>query len=423
MVTRYYNAKIYSEGKIIEGEIIVYNNLIAHIGEPVMGTMADNEVDLKGKYVFPSFKNSHSHSPMTFLRNAADDLPLSEWLNTQIFPKEAVLREDECYWFTKLAILEYLRGGITMTSDMYFMLDPIAQACSESGFRNVLCYGTNDMVLKGQSPAKIFDYGFSQLKGNFIRYRVGIHGEYTCSENLLREIAEYVNDRGEPVYVHISETKEEVERCKAKYGKTPVKLFRDLGLFNAGGVVYHMVYPEGDDLDILREMNVGVVTCPASNMKLASGIAPVKEMLEKGIKVGIGTDGAASNNRLDMFRENYLLSVGQKIKYNDASALGTVDILKMASESSEDLLDMPMLGELKQNSFADFIVADMSLPNLWPVENIAHAIVYSGGPSNIYMTVANGKVLYKEGQYYINEDPDRIFAKCQESLKAIKDRI
>ena len=184
-----------------------------------------------------------------------------------------------------------------------------------------------------------------------------------------------------------------------------------------------MVHPEGDDLDILKEMNVGVVTCPASNMKLASGIAPVKEMLEKGLKVGIGTDGAASNNRLDMFRENYLLSVGQKIKYNDASALGTNEILNMATESAESLLDLPMLGELKQNSFADFIVADMALPNLWPVENIANAIVYSGGPSNIYMTVVNGKVLYKEGQYYINEDPDRIFAKCQESLKAIKDRI
>ena len=423
MVTRYYNAKIYSEGKIIEGEIIVYNNLIAHIGEPVMGTMADNEVDLKGKYVFPSFKNSHSHSPMTFLRNAADDMPLGDWLNTQIFPKEAVLREDECYWFTKLAIMEYLRGGITMASDMYFMLDPIAQACTESGFRNVLCYGANDAVLNGKSPAKIYDYGFSQLKGNFIRYRVGIHAEYTCSEKLLREISEYVNDRGEPVYVHMSETKAEVEACKARYGKTPVQLFRDLGLFNAGGVVYHMVHPEGDDLDILKEMNVGVVTCPASNMKLASGIAPVKEMLDKGLKVGIGTDGAASNNRLDMFRENYLLSVGQKIKYNDASVLGTIDILNMATENAETLLDMPMLGELKQNSFADFIVADMSLPNLWPVENIANAIVYSGGPSNIYMTVVNGKVLYKEGQYYINEDPDRIFAKCQESLKAIKDRI
>ena len=423
MVTRYYNAKIYSEGKIIEGEIIVYNNLIAHIGEPVMGTMADNEVDLKGKYVFPSFKNSHSHSPMTFLRNAADDMPLGDWLNTQIFPKEAVLREDECYWFTKLAIMEYLRGGITMASDMYFMLDPIAQACTESGFRNVLCYGANDAVLNGKSPAKIYDYGFSQLKGNFIRYRVGIHAEYTCSEKLLREISEYVNDRGEPVYVHMSETKAEVEACKARYGKTPVQLFRDLGLFNAGGVVYHMVHPEGDDLDILKEMNVGVVTCPASNMKLASGIAPVKEMLDKGLKVGIGTDGAASNNRLDMFRENYLLSVGQKIKYNDASVLGTIDILNMATENAETLLDMPMVGELKQNSFADFIVADMSLPNLWPVENIANAIVYSGGPSNIYMTVVNGKVLYKEGQYYINEDPDRIFAKCQESLKAIKDRI
>ena len=423
MVTRYYNAKIYTEGKLIDGELIVYNNMIAHIGEPVMGTMADNEVDLKGRFVFPSFKNAHAHSPMTFLRNSADDMPLQEWLKTQIFPKEAVLREDECYWFTRLAIMEYLRSGITMASDMYFMLDPISQACADSGFRNVMCYGMCDSALKGETPAQIYDYGFSRLKNNVVRYRVGIHAEYTTSEKLLREISEYVNDRGEPVYVHMSETQAEVDACKAKYGKTPVQLFRDLGLFNAGGVVYHMVHPEGDDLDILKEMNVGVVTCPASNMKLASGIAPVKEMLEKGIRVGIGTDGPASNNRLDMFRENYLLSIGQKIKYNDAAALDSTTILKLAAEGISDLLDVPMCGELKQNNFADFIVADMQLSNIWPADDIANAIVYSGGPSNIYMTVCNGKVLYKEGQYFINEDPDRIFAKCKESLQNIKNRI
>jgi len=423
MVTRYYNAKIYTEGKLIDGEMIVYNNMIAHIGEPVMGSIADNEVDLKGKFVFPSFKNAHAHSPMTFLRNSSDDMPLLDWLKTQIWPKEAALKEEECYWFTKLAIMEYLRSGITLASDMYFMLDPIAQACNDSNFRNVMCYGLNDSTPNGKTPAQIYDYGFANYKSNFVRYRVGIHGEYTTSEKTLREIAEYVIDRGEPVYVHMSESKAEVEECKARYGKTPVKLFRDLGLFNAGGVVYHMVHPEGDDLDILKEMNVGVVTCPASNMKLASGIAPVKEMLEKGIKVGIGTDGAASNNRLDMFRENYLLSVGQKIKYNDASAISSTQILKMASEGISDLIDVPLCGELKQNNFADFIVADMHLSNIWPVDDIANSIVYSGGPSNIYMTVCNGKILYKEGEYFINEDPDRIFAKCQESLQNIKNRI
>ncbi len=423
MVTRYYNAKIYTEGKVIDGEIIVYNNMIAHIGEPVIGSMADEEVDLKGRYVLPSFKNAHSHSPMTFLRNSAEGLPLDRWLKEQVFPKEAVLRVDDCYWFTKLAILEYLRSGITLTSDMYFMLEPIAQACSESGFRNVLMYGTNDMVLNGKSAASVFDNGFANLKDNFVRYRVGIHGEYTCSEKLLREISEYVNDKGEPVYVHMSETKAEVEKCKAKYGKTPVQLFRDLGLFNAGGVVYHMVHPEGEDLDILKEMNVNVVTCPASNFKLASGIAPVKEMLDKGIKVGIGTDGAASNNRLDMFRENYLLSVGQKVKYDDANAISPQKVLEMAMIDGADLMDMQLCKELKQNQFADFIVVDMEKANVWPSEDVSSALVYSGGPSNIYMTVVNGKVLYKDGEYFINEDVDKIYSKCKESLKAIKERI
>ena len=423
MVTRYYNAKIYTEGQIIDGEIIVYNNLIAHIGAPVMGSMADEEIDLKGRYVLPSFKNAHSHSPMTFLRNSAEGLPLDRWLYEQVFPKEAALRADDCYWFTKLAILEYLRSGITLTSDMYFMLEPIAQACSESGFRNVLLYGTNDASLKNNSVGKLFDEGFKNLKDNFVRYRVGIHGEYTCSEKLLREISEYVNDKGEPVYVHMSESQAEVDKCKAKYGKTPVELFRDLGLFNAGGVVYHMVHPEGKDLDILKEMNVSVVKCPASNFKLASGIAPVKEMLDKGIKVGIGTDGAASNNRLDMFRENYLLATGQKIKYNDANVISPVKVLQMAMSDGADIMDMQLCKELKQNQFADFIVVDMSKPNVWPSEDVASALVYSGGPSNIYMTVVNGKVLYRDGEYFINEDVDRIYAKCKESLKAIKESL
>lgn len=423
MVTRYFNAKILSEGKLIDGEIIVYNNLIAHIGPPVAGAMSDNEVDLKGMYVFPSFKNAHSHSPMTFLRNTADDLPLDQWLHEQIFPREAALRPDECYWFTKLAILEYLRSGISLTSDMYFMLEPIAQACSESGFRNVLMFGANDACVQGKEVGKIYDEGFARLKDNYVRYRVGIHAEYTTSEKLLREISEYVNDKGEPVYVHMSETKAEVEDCKARYGKTPVQLFRDLGLFNAGGTVYHMVHPEGDDLDILKEMNVNVVTCPASNFKLASGIAPVKEMLEKGIKVGIGTDGAASNNRLDMFRENYLLSCGQHIKYNDASAISARKILDMACVDGAAVMDMPLCGELKQNMLADFVVADVNAANMWPADDVPAATVYSGGPSNVYMTVVNGKVLYKQGEYFINEDVDKIFAKCRESLKAIRERM
>ena len=423
MVTRYYNAKIYSEGSIIDGEIIVYNNIIAHIGEPIVATMVDENVDLKGKYVFPSFKNAHSHSPMTFLRNSADDMPLDKWLNEQIFPKENVLTSDDCYWFTKFAILEYLRSGITLTSDMYFMPDPIAQACSELGFRNVLMFGANDMSIHGASIGEIYDHGFSALKDNYVRYRVGIHAEYTCSEKLLREISEYVNAKGEPVYVHMSETKGEVDRCIEKYGKTPVELFRDLGLFNAGGTVYHMVHPRKNDLDILKEMNVNVVTCPASNFKLASGIAPVKEMLDKGIKVGIGTDGAASNNRLDMFRECYLLSVGQKIKYDNASVLSSKKVLDMATEDGVDIMDVPLCRELKQNQLADFIVADMERPNVWPAEDIANAIVYSSGPSNIYMTVVNGKVLYKDGEYFINDDVDRIYSKCKEALKGIKERV
>ena len=173
----------------------------------------------------------------------------------------------------------------------------------------------------------------------------------------------------------------------------------------------------------LKEMNVNVVTCPASNFKLASGIAPVKEMLDKGIKVGIGTDGAASNNRLDMFRECYLLSVGQKIKYDNASVLSSKKVLDMATEDGVDIMDVPLCRELKQNQLADFIVADMERPHVWPAEDIANAIVYSSGPSNIYMTVVNGKVLYKDGEYFINDDVDRIYSKCKEALKGIKERV
>ena len=221
----------------------------------------------------------------------------------------------------------------------------------------------------------------------------------------------------------MSETKGEVERCKAKYGKTPVELFRDLGLFNAGGTVYHMVHPEGKDLDILKEMNVNVVTCPASNFKLASGIAPVMDMLNKGIKVGLGTDGPASNNRLDMFRECYLLSVGQKIKYNDAGILNSKRVLEISSQEGADIMDVPLCRELKQNQLADFVVVDMDKPNVWPAENTANSIVYSGGPSNIYMTVVNGKVLYKNGEYHINDDIDRIYSKCNDAIKALKARL
>lgn len=380
-------------------------------GKPIPAEGFEREIDLKGNLLMPGFKNAHTHSPMTFLRSYADDLPLQEWLHQQVFPMEAKLTPDMIYHFTKLAILEYLTSGITASFDMYVEPEANANANIDMGFRTVLCGTINDF--KDSIPALEDFYQKYNHYHPLVRYQLGFHAEYTTSEGLLKDIAALADQLHAPVYTHLSETKQEVEQCRQRYGKSPVELLSDFGMWKYGGGGFHCVHVSEEDMDILKERGIYVVTNPASNAKLASGVAPITAMLEREIPLAVGTDGPASNNCLDMFREMFLVTALAKLREEDASACPADRVLQMATVGGAramGLTDCDCIAEGKQ---ADLIVIDLHQPNMQPEHNIIKNLVYSGSKQNVKLTMIAGRILYEDGQFYVGEEPEEIYERVR----------
>lgn len=418
MDTKFYNGYIlYPDMTVKRGEVTVSGDTISYVGEKAPEMKYDRETDLHGGLLMPGFNNAHTHSAMTFLRSRADDLPLDKWLNEQIFPREAKLCGEDIYTLSKLAVLEYLSGGITSCFDMYFYPDEFVSALTDCGFRAVLCGAVNDF---SESVEKLEDY-YNKFNGisPLISYKLGFHAEYTTSEDILKGIAELAEKYHAPVFSHSSETKKETDECISRHGMTPTEYFDSLGLYNYGGGGYHCVYMTENDMEIYRRRGLYAVTNPCSNAKLASGIAPLSRMHEKGIRLAVGTDGPASNNALDMFREMYLGTVMQKISEKDAAALPAEIILEAALSGGADAMGINC-GRIRQGSLADLTVIDMDSPNMQPVNNITANLVYSGSKVNVRMTMVGGNILYENGEYFIGEDPQRIYEKASEIVKRIQ---
>ncbi len=429
MNIRLYNARILTmeEGRdLFRGEIWIKNDRIAYVGAieeieeegPGLPHIKwDYELDCENNLLMPGFKNAHTHSGMTFLRSYADDLPLSEWLTKKVFPYEEKLSTGDIYEFTRLAIMEYVTSGITSIFDMYLSPDAIAEACRDTGMRCVLCGNVNDHT---SSPEKMADeYERLNSFNPLITYRLGIHAEYTCSKELIDSVCSVVHRYKAPFYCHLSETRDEVEDCRKRYGLTPARYLDEVGLFEYGGGVFHGVHLTEEEMDILAMRDVSVITNPGSNLKLASGIAPVAKLAEKGINLAIGTDGAASNNALDMFREMYLVSTLSKIRENDAASFDATKVIKMATWGGAQAMGLRDANVLATGKYADIIMIDMHQPNMQPENNIVKNIVYSGSKKNVKMTMIGGKILYAEGRYNIGESPERIYENCNRIAERI----
>ena len=418
MKTRFYNARILTMADgigITEGELHVDGDKISYIGKESTNGEFDKEIDCKGNVLMPGFKNAHAHTAMTFLRSFADDLPLQEWLYNRVFPMEAKLTPDRVYWLTRLGILEYLTSGITASFDMYMKTDAIANANIDSGFRTVICDSMNNFGGTVEQMEK--DYDRLSAIDPLVSYHLGFHAEYTTSPELMKQLSDLANRRKLPVFVHISETKNEVEGCKERYGMTPTEYLDSIGMYNYGGGGYHCVWMSEKDFEIYKEKKLFAVTNPASNLKLASGIAPVCRFLKEGIPVAIGTDGPASNNCLDMFREMFLVTGLQKVKEYDAEACDASDVLKMACVNGALAMGLTDCDTLAVGKKADLIEIDLHQPNMQPLNNIAKNIVYAGSKQNVKRTMVNGKLLYECGEFYVGEKPETIYEKANIIIK------
>lgn len=431
MNIRFYNAGILTMemGKqIFNGEIWTNDDKISFVGTDDEAAKAniyksfDREIDCKHNLLMPGFKDAHTHSAMTLTRSLADDLPTQEWLNNKIFPVEAHMTEDDIYYLTKLAILEYLTSGITSIFDMYLTPVSIAKACREAGMRCVQVGGLNNF----SQSLELVEQMYNELNTDedpLNSYYMGIHAEYTCSPELLTKFSELVHKYKAPVYTHIAETKAEVEGCIERYGMSPVKYLSSMGLFDFGGGGYHLVHVNEEDMQILKEKNMYVVTNPASNLKLASGIAPITQYLQRGIPVALGTDGPSSNNCLDFFREMFLVTGLAKVRDNDASAVDAMEVLKMATVNGAHAMGLEKCDSLAVGKQADIIMIDLDMPNMQPINNICKNIVYSGSKQNVKMTMIAGVIRYEDGKFNIGVEPHDLYNKAEEIKLRIRSQL
>lgn len=297
MNIRFYHAKILLTKadhtfEVTEGELWVRGDHICYIGDGTDTSAVckeddiiiwDREINAKGNLLMPGFKNAHTHTPMTFLRSFADDLPLQEWLQQKVFPNEARLKGEDTYWLAILGIMEYLTSGITSNFDMYIMQDYHINAYVDTGFRTVFTSGLNNFT----DSLEVLEENYLRINGlsDLTSYVPGFHAEYTTSRPLLEGVAKIADKYHAPVWTHNSETEREVAECKARWGMTPMQFTESLGLYEHGGGGYHCVWLEEKDIEILKKHHMSVVTNPGSNTKLASGICPVKRLLDEGINL------------------------------------------------------------------------------------------------------------------------------------------
>ena len=419
MKTLLKNARILTmaDRNITHGNIVIENNRIIYIGEDVDKYAPFDVIrDINNNLLMPGFKNAHTHSAMTFLRSKTDNYNLQDWLFKVVIPREDLLKEEDVYALSKVAFLEYLTSGITACFDQYYFPLGTAKAAQEMGMRVVLLGTYNSLYNK--EDVRRFYHLFNDKEG-LVKYCFGIHAEYTCSDEEMEIMHQLIQEEKAIFFTHISETEKEVQECYEKRGKSPVKYLIEKGMYDFGGGGYHCVHFNKDDAELFKKYNLSVVTCPGSNTKLASGIAPINQYYKLGINVAIGTDGPASNNSLDMFKEMTLIYASTKIKEKDPTALDPFDILEMATVNGSKAMGLKDNDTLEVGKIADIIEIDLSRPNMQPINNIINNIVFSGSKDNIAMTMIDGKILYADRKFYVGEKIEDIYKQCQ----MVTDRI
>jgi 5-methylthioadenosine/S-adenosylhomocysteine deaminase len=397
-------------------DILVEGSRISKVGKGIE-EKAEKVIDGRGKAVLPGLINIHAHTSMSLLRGIADDVDLSEWLEKKIFPLEAKLTEDDIYCGALAAALEMVKSGTTSLLDMYFMMDSVAKACKEIGIRGFLSAGIMDIGATQEEAGKKLDACERFIKrwssDELVTPSVGPHAIYTCSADFLRKSNALAQKHGVLVNLHLSETQKEFDDCKREHGIAPAEYLEKLGLLGPRLVVAHAVWLTDKEMDLMKARGVSVAHCPVSNLKLGSGIAPIYAMRKKGIGIGLGTDGAASNNNLDLFEEIKLAALLQKGVLLNPKAITAQEALDMATIGGARCLGAEdRIGSVEEGKLADLILVDLDNPRFTPMHNILSNIVYSANGSDVLTTIINGKVVM-EDRRLLTSDEGEILRKVQ----------
>lgn len=391
------NGEVYAGGRVVKADVAIDGAIISGVGEVAPGWQADRVIDCTDKLVLPGFVNTHTHAAMTLFRSYADDMALMEWLETKIWPAEARLTGEDVYWGTLLAIAEMIRGGTTAFADMYFFMNDVARAVGESGMRAALSRGMAGVAptaAQALTESEAFYRDWHGGADGRITVMLGPHAPYTCPPDYLRKVTALAAKLGAEIHIHLAETAGEVAGCVKEHGKSPIALMDELGLFDFGVLAAHCVHLSPEDIAILKAKKVRVAHNPGSNMKLASGAAPVPALLAAGVPVGLGTDGASSNNNLDMMEEMRLAALLNKVFSLDPLAVPAPQAVAMATENGAEVLGLGgVTGKLAPGFKADITILDMTASHWYPRHDRLSLLVYSAAAADVHTVMVDGKVL------------------------------
>ncbi len=410
------------DGNTMAGSIAIEGDTIAAVGDAPEGFAPEKIIDGKDKFVIPGLINAHTHASMSLLRSYADDMDLMDWLQEKIWPAEDKMDEDDIYWGAALAIVEMIKTGTTAFADLYGpYMEKVAQIATESGIRASLGRGligvAPDSDIKLQQGEELFR-NFHNTADGRITVMIAPHAIYTCPPEFLKKAAATAHRIGADIHIHMAETKTEVENCLKEYGKRPFAHAESTGLFERGAMAAHCVWLDDEDFDIIKKHNIRVVHNPGSNMKLASGVAPVPRMLKENIVVALGTDGASSNNNLDMFEEIRLAALLHKVHSLDPLAVDAVTAIKMATEEGAKAINTPYVGKIEAGMKADLVLLDITGEKWQPRFNLPSLLAYSADSSSVDTVMVNGNILMEKREL-LTLDEEKIYFNARRSAKKL----
>ena len=410
----------YGEGK---WHVTIENKRIVSITKELPDTTGADVVDAKGNLLIPGFYNAHTHAAMTLFRGYGEDLPLQRWLDERILPAEDRLNYDNVTVATKLAIAEMLKGGIVSFSDMYMFQDAVAEVVLETGMKanlsRALVSFSPDVNIATDSrfqEAKALVENYQNAGEERVKVDFSLHAEYTNVPHYIAQVSEYTAANNLRMHLHVSETKKEHEGCIARHQKTPTKLFYDLGALDTPTLAAHCVWVSDEDIALMAEKGVSVVHNPISNLKLGSGVMPLGKILSAGINVCLGTDGVASNNRLDILREMQTAAILHKGIMLDPTATTASQMPKLATRNGAIAQGREDCGEIRIGARADLILIDRNSIHNMPCFDDYAMLCYSAERSDVLMTMVDGRILYQNGTYTLIDeerlryDAQKVFA-------------
>ena len=409
--------------------LLIKDDLIAEIADTIDEGNVDKIIDAEGKILLPGLINTHTHLSMTLFRGLADDLSLDSWLNDHIWPMEANLNGDYCYIGALLGAVELIKSGTTTFSDMYFYMEDVARAVEDAGIRAVLSYGMIDFGDAEKREAEIEEnlQLFKSCNGmadGRIKVFFGPHSPYTASEELLIKVRELADENNMGIHIHVSETEKEINDSLDEKGLRPFEYLEKIGFLGPDVVAAHCVWLSDEEIEIIKKHNVKVSHNPCSNMKLASGVAPVSKLIENDICVSIGTDGASSNNNLDLIEELKTASLLQKVSTLDPKVLSSDEAITMATIKGAEALGLENeIGSIEVGKKADIILIDTNSANMVPdSSSLSSNVIYSANGSNVDTTICNGKILMENKKLTVLDEQE-IYDKARKAIKELKEAI